>query len=324
MKKGVLFLIISLVLFIFPTYSYSYGNSSLYGNSSVYSDMSEEEFDDLIDNFSEEDMMEFLDSLDDDELEYLLDEAGMTKDEFNELMDEYYEYSDYVYGNGGTYFDWGDSDEEEDDDEDDEYDYYDDDEYGYDYDGWDQYDGNAYYPETEDEDFIEKPTKKDNNSKDKGNNNKKVNVLPVSIGEKVLEAAREYTKLDTQYVVGGQDMSRSIQIDCSGLVINCYKEALMGTNYSLPFKDTTAYNLYVKYSDPTGDPKPGDLIFMSYSSWGNIDHVGIFECFKGDDVYFIDATLNKYNKNGKSVNRRSYPINDNRVISYGKMRLIEK
>ena len=46
------------------------------------------------------------------------------------------------------------------------------------------------------------------------------------IRKNALEYAQEYCRVDTEYYYGGQDMIRAIRVDCSGMVINCYKYAI--------------------------------------------------------------------------------------------------
>ena len=249
---------------------------------------------------SDNELMEFLDSLSDEELYELLIEMGMTEEEFNEMLNEGYE-EDY-YGEDDSWSWWDDDDydyEEEDEDsawwwDDDEEDY----DYGYEDDddwGWGDED-EEYYDDYEDEDsyggqYQGNPNQSFNNIKDEtvgngghssGNNGGSNNTYAPTreLGGRVIEEALVYTQIPTYYATGGQDMARGIKrIDCSGLVINCYKNALKGTDYTLPFNDTTAYNLYAEYSTPTNNPEPGDLIFMSYDSY--IDHVGIFTEIRG-------------------------------------------
>ena len=300
MKKGLLLIALILSIFLYPIYSYSYEYDDYSYTDDSYLDLSDDEFEDLLDNLTYEDIDNFLNSLSDEELYYLLEEAGITEEEFQDLMDMFYSYDEE---------EWSYDDFYEDED------------------GWEWDDIYEDYDDVEDsyDSFFD--TELNNHSDNKNpkpslelNNNA---FASKSIGDKVYKYAQEYTTKDTLYVKGGQGKSKSIQIDCSGLVINCYKEALKGSNYSLPFNDTSAYYLYSKYSEPTSKPERGDLIFMNYG-WGDVDHVGIFDEIKDGKVYFIDATLNNTNKNGQSVNRRSYPVNDYRVVSYGKMKLMSK
>lgn len=133
---------------------------------------------------------------------------------------------------------------------------------------------------------------------------------------KALEYAKMYCEADTKYVSGGQDFIRVIKVDCSGMVINCYEYAVKKSIYKLPFSDATANNIYTQYSTHTNNPKPGDLIFLDYSSGAGIDHIGIFVKQEAGKIYFIDATED-YN-----VSQRSYSSTDSKIVGFGKMDLI--
>ncbi|MBE6353048.1 MAG: NlpC/P60 family protein [Treponema bryantii] len=134
---------------------------------------------------------------------------------------------------------------------------------------------------------------------------------------KALEYAKEYVKANAEYGYGKQDFIRSIKVDCSGMVINCYKIGVQNTKYKLPFTDATAATLYSQYTERTYSPQPGDLIFFSYSN-GKIDHVGIFEKIQGDTVYFIDAI------ESEGVSHRSYAASNKKIKGYGVMKLKQK
>ena len=134
---------------------------------------------------------------------------------------------------------------------------------------------------------------------------------------KALEYANKYCEVDTKYELGGQDFIRSIKVDCSGMVINCYKIGVQNTKFKLLFEDATAATLYSQYTERTYSPQPGDLIFFSYSN-GKIDHVGIFEKIQGDTVYFIDAI------ESEGVSHRSYEASNKKIKGYGVMKLNQK
>lgn len=86
-----------------------------------------------------------------------------------------------------------------------------------------------------------------------------------------------YKDSETEYKFGGQDPLRTIKIDCSGLVVMCYKYALVDTHYSLLFDDATAHDMYEKYSFQTDKPRQGDLIFMGESNSDKITHIALFD-----------------------------------------------
>lgn len=156
------------------------------------------------------------------------------------------------------------------------------------------------------------------------NNTPKPTVTPDSdsidyIRSKALEYAKMYCNEDTVYVYGGQDpIPRVLRVDCSGMVINCYKYAVENTKYELPFYDTTAANLHSTFSNPTKTPQPGDMIFMGEANSPKISHIGIFEKKVGSTIYFIDAT------DGKGVSQRSYDKSNSKIKGYGQIKLVQK
>ena len=145
------------------------------------------------------------------------------------------------------------------------------------------------------------------------------------LGKKIYKEAENYLKKDTVYKNAGKgEDDKSILIDCSGLIVDCYKKVLEDSDFILPFSDATANELYSLYTDSTTTPHKGDLIFMTYNEEKTVSHVGIVEEIKKDTVYFIDATPNEENKSGKAVNKRKYKTDDPKIISYGIMKLLEK
>jgi hypothetical protein len=138
---------------------------------------------------------------------------------------------------------------------------------------------------------------------------------PSSIASKALEYAGEYSNEDTEYKWGGQDLLRSIKIDCSGLIVNCYNYAVAGTNYYLPFNDTAVINFYREWIVPTANPRPGDLVFMGESR-DNPTHASLFVRKENGNIYFIDSTL-KPEEGINGVSERYYSENDGRFLSFG-------
>ena len=64
---------------------------------------------------------------------------------------------------------------------------------------------------------------------------------PAEIASRAFRFAELYKDSDTVYELGGQAPVRSaIAIDCSGLVVMCYKYAMVDTKYSLLVSDMTA------------------------------------------------------------------------------------
>ena len=151
-----------------------------------------------------------------------------------------------------------------------------------------------------------------------GSNQSNITNCPSPIAKSAFEYAKLYVASDTVYKLGAQDPLRSIQIDCSGLVIMCYKYALKNTGYSLVQSDMSSSYMYEHASIKTTTPRRGDLIFMGVSNSSKITHVAIFDRFEGDQVYFIDST-----SVGRTtgVSERHYSRNDKRNNSYGIMKL---
>ena len=144
---------------------------------------------------------------------------------------------------------------------------------------------------------------------------------PETIAKKALIHAIEYSNADTEYTWGGREPLRSvIKVDCSGLVVNCYRYAVSGTPYSLPFQDATVLTFFSQWSIKTDNPKQGDLIFMG-DDINNPTHMGLF--FKEEDshIYFIDSTL-KPEDNINGVSERFYSKDDSRFLSFGKVLVV--
>jgi hypothetical protein len=144
----------------------------------------------------------------------------------------------------------------------------------------------------------------------------------MDVAKRSLEYAIEYSKADTEYELGGQDLLKSIKIDCSGLVVNCYKYAITGTNYSLPFNDTAVISFYREWSVPTINPRPGDLVFMGEDK-NNPTHMCLFVNREEGNIFFVDATL-KEEEYVNGVSERFYPENNERFLSFGVLLLINR
>ena len=140
---------------------------------------------------------------------------------------------------------------------------------------------------------------------------------PSQLAASAFEYAKKYAAADTQYKYGAQDPLRSIQVDCSGLVIRCYRYALENSGYSLVQNDMSSSFMYQKASIPTTTPRRGDLVFMTYNN-STVSHVGIFDRFEGNQVYFIDATDQG---KGKCVTERHYSKTDKKIVAYGIMKV---
>ena len=148
---------------------------------------------------------------------------------------------------------------------------------------------------------------------------------PDAICGRAFEFALLYKETGMQYELGGQSPLRSAGIDCSGLVVMCYKYALVDTKYNLLFDDASAKAIYMNYSTPTRFPRRGDLIFMGEADTASVTHIAIFDKMENGKVYFIDSTQKDTDGDGvydiNGVTARNYEKNDSRIKAYGKMRL---
>lgn len=153
---------------------------------------------------------------------------------------------------------------------------------------------------------------------------------PEDIASRAFSFAELYRDSDTEYKWGGQDPLRSIKLDCSGLVVMCYKYALVDTSYSLLFDDTTAYMMFAKFSFETESPRKGDLVFMGSENEDKVSHIALFSGTEEDTdtnyVVFIDSTQ-KRDDEGKEINgvtERKYKKDDKRIKAFGRMKLLKK
>lgn len=130
--------------------------------------------------------------------------------------------------------------------------------------------------------------------------------IPEDLRERVWQEARSY--INTPYLLGGENRKG---IDCSGLVINCYRQALENTKYELLFGDVDALDMRWGYSIKTHNPQKGDLVFIGRSE---VTHIGIIEKIEDDKLYFIHAS----SKNQK-VEYVAYRLKSKYIQGYGKM-----
>lgn len=156
---------------------------------------------------------------------------------------------------------------------------------------------------------------------DTSNKNIVIIDCPPAIANRALYFAQLYSNTNIPYEFGGQSPLRSAGIDCSGLVIMCYKYALVDTNYSLLLPDMSTAYMYdnaVTHTD-INNLRAGDLIFFTNDNI--INHMGIFSRIENNCVYFYDSTqLNASNVNG--VTLRNYPLTDARIEGGGVMRIV--
>lgn len=151
------------------------------------------------------------------------------------------------------------------------------------------------------------------------------------IGIKVVFYARKYANANTKYVWGGRDNLHTgvIEIDCSGLVVQCYRYAISDNiKYDLLFKDANVKALFKHYVVFTDTPAEGDIIFMSEEDNNDIPtHIGIYIKTINNNIYFIDATQ-KEDKDGNviidGVSERFYNKYDKRFKCFAKMKLLKK
>lgn len=139
-------------------------------------------------------------------------------------------------------------------------------------------------------------------------------VCPSEISERAFGFAELYKDSETEYKYGGQDSLRAIKIDCSGLVIMCYKYALVDTKYSLVLSDMSSAWIYENASEKTENPTKGDLVFMGEENSPYISHIALFEKKENGNVYFIDSTEKDSDNDGiidiNGVTKRFYSEND--------------
>lgn len=139
------------------------------------------------------------------------------------------------------------------------------------------------------------------------------------IKTRAFKFAELYRDSDTEYVLGGQSPVRAaIQIDCSGLVIMCYKYAIVDTKYMLIEPDMTAAYICNHAAEITETPEQGDLIFMGELGTDAITHIAIYDREENGEIYFIDSTDNG-TVNG--VTERHYEKNNEKFKKFGVMKL---
>ena len=157
---------------------------------------------------------------------------------------------------------------------------------------------------------------------------------PDEISERAYSFAELYAQSETEYRWGGQDPLRSIQIDCSGLIVMCYKYALVDTKYQLLLSDMSANYMYTNASShiDKSDLKKGNLIFMGPTheddkdaDENEISHIALFEKTENGRIYFIDSTKKDTDGDGvvdiDGVTYRNYPQNDKHFKAFGRMRV---
>jgi hypothetical protein len=147
-------------------------------------------------------------------------------------------------------------------------------------------------------------------------------LCPEDVALRAEENARAYCAADTRYLWGAQDQPGApapLNIDCSGLVVNCFRAAAREAGYGLPFADASVEDFLEQYSVPIRNPRRGDVVFMG-APRQYPTHMGIFAGRDAGRIWFIDSTI-KPEEQVDGVSLRSYPENDPRFLSFGRMLL---
>ena len=142
---------------------------------------------------------------------------------------------------------------------------------------------------------------------------------PTEIISRAFKFAELYEKEDTVYEWGGEDPLRNtIGIDCSGLVIMCYKYAMVDTEYKLLNEDMTAQNIhdYASTKKSVGTVQKGDLVFIGPEGSKEITHIGFFQKYEDNIVYILDSS-----SDSNGVHYNTYSIDSKKIKGYGRMRV---
>ena len=142
---------------------------------------------------------------------------------------------------------------------------------------------------------------------------------PTEIISRAFKFAELYEKEDTVYEWGGEDPLRNtIGIDCSGLVIMCYKYAMVDTEYKLLNEDMTAQNIhdYASTKKSVGTVQKGDLVFIGPEGSKEVTHIGFFEKYEDNIVYILDSS-----SGSNGVHYNSYSVDSKKIKGYGRMRV---
>ena len=93
---------------------------------------------------------------------------------------------------------------------------------------------------------------------------------------------------------------------------------MVDTVYELISSDMTAQNIHDRASRKitVSNARKGDLIFIGTENSNSVTHIGIFEKYENNNVYFIDSSEGK---NG--VHYSEYPVDSKKIKGYGRMRI---
>lgn len=142
---------------------------------------------------------------------------------------------------------------------------------------------------------------------------------PTEIISRAFKFAELYEKEDTVYEWGGEDPLRNtIGIDCSGLVIMCYKYAMVDTEYKLLNEDMTAQNIhdYASTKKSVSSVQKGDLVFIGPEGSKEITHIGFFQKYEDNIVYILDSS-----SGSNGVHYNTYSVDSKKIKGYGRMRV---
>lgn len=142
---------------------------------------------------------------------------------------------------------------------------------------------------------------------------------PTEIISRAFKFAELYEKEDTVYEWGGEDPLRNtIGIDCSGLVIMCYKYAMVDTEYKLLNEDMTAQNIhdYASTKKSVETVQKGDLVFIGPEGSKEITHIGFFQKYEDNIVYILDSS-----SGSNGVHYNTYSVDSKKIKGYGRMRV---
>lgn len=93
---------------------------------------------------------------------------------------------------------------------------------------------------------------------------------------------------------------------------------MVDTVYELLSSDMTAQNIYDRASRriSVSNARKGDLIFIGTEGSNAVTHIGLFEKYENNKVYFIDSSEGK---NG--VHYSEYQVDNKKIKGYGRMRV---
>ena len=142
---------------------------------------------------------------------------------------------------------------------------------------------------------------------------------PRPLREEAYRTAEQY--IGMEYEWGGQDHYSVKGIDCSGLVVGCYREATEDTRYILPFSDAAVSGIHQQYSVPAEQPARGDLVLMGGPQEDTVSHIAVLDAVEAGTVYFIDASTSG---DFDGVEHRSYALDDPRIKDFARLLLLKR